>query len=103
MMKPSVTSDPYAVLGLARGCGEAEVRRRYLELVRQYPPDRAPDRFTEIRQAYEKLRDPVVRVESKLFELESSGTVTEVIADLRQRLRARRFPTQTLLSLADPC
>ena len=100
-MEHSVTLDPYAILGLARGCGEADVRRRYLELVRQYPPDRAPDRFAEIRRAYEKLRDPVLRVESKLFDLESSGTVADILADLRQRLRSRRFPTQTLLSLAE--
>jgi DnaJ-class molecular chaperone len=46
-----------------------------LELVRQYPPDRAPERFVEIHQAYEKLRDPVVRVESKLFDLESGGSM----------------------------
>ena len=33
--------NPYAILGLARGCDESDVRRRYLELVRQFPPDRA--------------------------------------------------------------
>jgi DnaJ-class molecular chaperone len=96
-------TDPYAILGLGPGCSEAEVRRRYLELVRQYPPDRAPERFAEIHQAYEKLRDPVVRMESSLFDLESSGTVADVLADLRRRLRAARFPTQTLLSLAERC
>jgi curved DNA-binding protein CbpA len=100
-MEESVTPDPYAILGLARGCGEADVRRRYLELVRQYPPDRAPQRFAQIRQSYEKLRDPVVRVESKVFDLESGGTVADILADMRQRLQTRRFPTQTLLSLAD--
>ena len=54
--------DPYAILGLPRGCDESDVRRRYLELVRQFPPDRAPERFAEIRGAYESLRDPVVRL-----------------------------------------
>ena len=70
----------------------SDVRRRYLELVRRHPPDRAPERFTEIHQAYEKLRDPVVRMESKLFDLESSGTMAEIIADVRRRLRRRGFP-----------
>lgn len=96
-------SDPYTILGLPRDCGEGVVRRRYLELVRQYPPDRAPERFTEIRQAYEKLRDPVVRVESRLFDLESGGTMAGIIAEVRQHLRTRRVPTQTLLSLAERC
>jgi len=94
-------SDPYTVLGLARGCSEAEVRRRYLELVRQHPPDRDQERFVEIHQAYEKLRDPVMRVQSRLFELESGDTMAAVIADVRHRLRKARIPTSTLLSLAE--
>jgi curved DNA-binding protein CbpA len=92
--------DPYTVLGVARGCDDAEVRRRYLDLVRENPPDRAPERFAEVRQAYEQLRDPVVRMESKLFDLESVGTMADVMREVRQRLRASRLPTQTLLSLA---
>ena len=86
---------------MSRGSSEADIRRRYLELVRQYPPDREPERFTEIHQAYEKLRDPVVRMESKLFDLESSETMADIMADVRQRLRKSRIPTQTLLSLAE--
>ena len=94
-------ADPYEILGVSHGSSEADIRRRYLELVRQYPPDRAPERFTEIHQAYEKLRDPVVRMTAKLFELESSETIASAIADVRQRLRKMRIPTQTLLSLAE--
>ena len=94
-------SDPYATLGLSAGCGEGDVRRRYLELVRQHPPDRAPERFAEIHDAYEKLRDPVLRMESALFDLDSLGTIVETIADVRRRLRTSRIPTQTLLSLAE--
>ncbi len=94
-------SEPHAILGLSPDCGEADVRRRYLELVRQYPPDRAPDRFAEVHEAYAQLRDPVVRIESMLFDLESIGTLAEIIADVRRRLRTARIPTQALLSLAE--
>jgi len=94
-------ADPYEILGVSHGSSEADIRRRYLELVRQNPPDRVPERFAEIHQAYERLRDPVVRMEAKLFELESSDTLASVVADVRQRLRKARIPTQTLLSLAE--
>jgi curved DNA-binding protein CbpA len=94
-------SDPHAILGLSPGCGEADVRRRYLELVRQHPPDRAPQRFAAIHEAYEKLRDPVVRLESALFDLDAVGTLADIISDLRRRLRTARIPTETLLSLAE--
>ena len=94
-------NDPYEILDLARGASEADIRRRYLELVRQYPPDRDPQRFTEIHQAYEKLRDPVLRMEAKLFDLESGETIAGIIADVQKRLRNSRIPTQILLSLAE--
>lgn len=59
-MNSPTSDDPFLVLGLPREASEAEVRARYLELVKQFPPDRAPDRFREIRAAFEAARDPLV-------------------------------------------
>ncbi len=67
-MNPSTPSDPFAVLGLPREAGETEVRARYLELVKQFPPDREPDRFREIRAAYEAAKDPLV-IAARLIEI----------------------------------
>ena len=96
-----MATDPYAILGLEPGVSEADVRRRYLELVRQHPPDRAGDRFTEIHRAYEELRDPAVRLESQLFDLDKGEGMAGILADCRRRLRTARLPTQLLLSLAE--
>jgi DnaJ-class molecular chaperone len=93
--------NPYEVLGLEPGSSDAEIRRRYLELVRQYPPDREPERFAAIRKAYDQLRDPMVRMESRLFDLEVYESLDAIIAEVRGRLRTARIPTQTLLSLAE--
>ena len=49
--------DPFTVLGVDETAGDAEIRSRYLALVRDFPPDRAPDRFREYRAAYEALSD----------------------------------------------
>lgn len=59
----STRSDPLEVLGLPRQASEAEIRARYLELVKQYPPDREPDKFREIRAAYEATKDPLIVAE----------------------------------------
>jgi DnaJ-class molecular chaperone len=59
--------DPFTVLGVAEDAGDAEIRRRYLALVRDFPPDRAPDRFREYRAAYEALSDERKRLETKLL------------------------------------
>jgi curved DNA-binding protein CbpA len=58
-MKSSMTADPFLALGLPRDAGEAEVRARYLELVKQFPPDREPEKFREIRLAFEACKDPL--------------------------------------------
>lgn len=58
-MNSSTGSDPFQVLGVSQDADEAEVRARYLELVRQFPPEREPERFREIRAAYEAAKDPL--------------------------------------------
>lgn len=96
-----MTSDPFDVLGVDRQSDDAAVRRRYLELVRQYPPDREPERFAAVRQAYEQLRDPVVRLESMLFSTATDDSLDAIVAEAAERLRTARIPTETLLSLAE--
>jgi DnaJ-class molecular chaperone len=94
-------SDPYAVLGLPADADLAEVRRRYLELVRENSPDRAPERFVAIRSAYDEVRDPTRRLERRLFETASRDSLDAIAADLRGRLTAGRLPLDVLLALAD--
>ncbi len=94
--------DPYEQLGLPPSADETEIRQRYLELVRQFPPDRAPERFAEIRAAYDALRDPVSRLEARLFELQSRTDSLQMIGEeLRGRLKTARFPLSVLASWAD--
>ena len=59
-MTPAPADDPHAILGLDPGADEAAVRARYLELVKRFPPDREPDRFREIRTAFEAASDPLL-------------------------------------------
>jgi curved DNA-binding protein CbpA len=96
-------SDPYEVLDLPRSADEVATRRRYLELVRQFPPDRDPSRFAEIRAAYDQLRDPVRRLESQIFEIDSGETLSAIAVDIRTKFRDRlnQAPLNILLALAE--
>jgi hypothetical protein len=59
-METSPTIDPFAVLGVSIEATEEEVRGRYLDLVRQYPPERDPAKFREIRAAFDAIKDPLL-------------------------------------------
>jgi curved DNA-binding protein CbpA len=68
---PEAYIDPYAALEIARDADQAEVRRAYVALVRSFPPEREPERFKQIRTAYERLRDPAKRLEADMLLLEA--------------------------------
>src|SRR5687768_10624181 len=55
-----------ALLGVAADAGEVEIRAAYMEKVRQHPPDRDPEQFERVRDAYDQLRDPRLRARQVL-------------------------------------
>ena len=94
--------DPLETLGLSHHASAAEIRSRYLQLVREFPPDRAPERFAEIRAAYDELRAPARRIEEQLFSLRTRDSLEAIAADVRSKLRGARLSAEALLSLAEP-
>src|SRR3954468_10943441 len=63
---PVAFRDYYETLGVSRDASEEDIRRAYRKLARQYHPDvnkepDAEDRFKEVSEAYEVLRDPEKR------------------------------------------
>jgi len=56
-----MAEDPYRVLGASKDSSEAEIKRSYRKLARQYHPDRNPgdaaaeERFKSIQTAYEQI------------------------------------------------
>ncbi len=67
--------DPYRVLGIDRRATEAEIKRAYFTGVRQFPPEQAPEKFQEIRAAYEKLRTAESKAQIDLFLIQPPPTV----------------------------
>src|SRR6202161_4381063 len=58
--------DYYEVLGVTRGAAADEVKRAYRKLARKFHPDlskerNAENKFKEVQEAYEVLRDPEKR------------------------------------------
>lgn len=47
----------YRILGLEEGADEKTIKRAYFKLIRTYSPEKDPERFQEIRAAYERLTE----------------------------------------------
>jgi curved DNA-binding protein CbpA len=60
-------TDPIAVLGLDETADDAAIRAAYLAALRDSPPDRDPEGFRRIREAYEALRNTESRLALRLF------------------------------------
>ncbi len=93
--------DPYKVLGIGPDADPDQIRGRYLALVRQHPPERDPEKFAAVREAYDQLRDPVVNLERRLFSLDWAETIETLLVAEGQQLSQKPIPTEVLLSLGN--
>jgi DnaJ-class molecular chaperone len=85
-------ADPFTILGIGPDADDEAVRRSYLELVRRYSPEQAPERFAAIRTAYEKLKNRDERLRWRLFEAGQHETIDALMEDVAC-LSPRRRPT----------
>ncbi|MBI4317689.1 MAG: DnaJ domain-containing protein [Chloroflexi bacterium] len=61
--------DACSILGIEPAGSSAEVRAAYMQKLREHPPERDPEGFKRVREAYETLRSPRKRAELTLLEL----------------------------------
>jgi len=62
-----MSTDPFSILGVDENADDDEIKRRYLALVRDFPPDREPERFQTYRAAFEALHTERQRLAAKLL------------------------------------
>jgi curved DNA-binding protein CbpA len=90
-----VTLDPFTTLGVDEHAGDEEVKRRYLALVRAFPPDRDPERFQRYRAAFEALSDERARLKATLLQIHAAA-----LSRLKQHLLASAKPFSARASKA---
>lgn len=93
------TANAHQVLELKPGATPDELRKAYLTLVRQYPPDREPEKFREIHAAYQLLNDPIAQATALLTAGSDKPDLMAVIAEA-EKVRPR-LTTLNLLALGN--
>ncbi|MFZ2633231.1 MAG: J domain-containing protein [Desulfosalsimonadaceae bacterium] len=71
----------YFILGLDIDASDETIRDQYLKLVKQYPPEKNPQRFQDITESYE-------RIKSRRHAIESRITGVHGVVDSESALRA---------------
>jgi len=62
-------ANPYEILGIDKNASNADIKKAYFQNVRKFSPEKHGDKFKEVREAYEKLKDDKKRAETDTFML----------------------------------
>ena len=67
------------ILGVSANADDAEIRAAYLRKLKENPPDRAPEQFERIRDAYDMLRDPRRRALQMLLAVDPKAPLVSLL------------------------
>lgn len=83
----------YEILGLAIGASQDEIKRAYFKLVRKFSPEKDPERFQEIRGAYERLQaeDTENEYEKPKLEMPDDPKVKFAFSEVEMLIRNKDY------------
>lgn len=95
--------NPYETLGLdPAAADDAAVRRRYLDLTREFPPEHHPAKSAAVRAAYDALKDADARARYRLFDAGADDTVDTILETVACQTPRRRWGLDALLKAIPP-
>jgi DnaJ domain len=96
--EPRMTApDPYLTLGVPNTSDDAAIRAAYLKLTVQFPPEQHPERFEQIRTAYETIRTLQARALYALNVEPMQGSLDDLEADVAKTAMRPRPTLEQLL------
>ncbi len=80
----------YLTLGLLPDASDGDIRNSYLQLVKKYTPEKEPERFRQITEAYEAIKDKQNRVKGKIFGGLTAQDYEEALLSLARTREIKR-------------
>ena len=77
--------DPREVLGIPPNATEEQIRAAYLAKVKEHSPERSPEEFERIRDAYEAMRDPHRRARYLLLSANPTAPFVSLLTETKER------------------
>ncbi len=84
--------DPFELLKVPESAGNEEIRAAYLARVREFPPERAPQHFQAIREAYDRIRTEKARI--AYLYLDHPEIEPEAVCRVLLRSQGKGRPTE---------
>ena len=80
----------YLTLDVTLEANDQEIRKKYLELIKQHTPEKSPDRFQQVTTAYEKIKSSRARIRTALFEIIENSDTESALQALGEAARPQR-------------
>jgi len=85
---PVLDAKPQHILGVPDDADTAEIRSAYLNKIKEFPPEKCPEEFERIRDAYTILSDPRRRTRAVL---QSANPEAPLVTLLDNQKQSRQF------------
>lgn len=92
----------YFILGLDVDAPDDAIRDQYLKLVRQYPPEKHPQRFQDITESYERIKSRRQAILSRIMGIHAISEPESALRALGRSvtITRRRIGLAELLNAA---
>ncbi len=89
-MESLTDEEMYRILGTSAAADANGLRAAYLAKIREHPPERDPEEFERIRDAYQTLSDPI-RKTRRFFDSNALRTPLGDLAKAGEKVAGRPF------------
>ncbi len=86
-----MSQDYFQILEVPQNASSEDIKRAYFKMVRKYPPEKEPELFKLVRQAYDTLSDPQARGDY-LDMLHHGGEIMQLYEEATDHMDKKSYP-----------